>query len=77
MSKDLGDFDLGKPATKKYTPKKSVPNTRKPESASLADLNFKVSPEFRREFKMWASANDMSQKAVLEQAFEFLKQNYR
>jgi len=55
--KDLG-FDLGKPAPQKTraktAPKKSVPNTKKPESASLADLNFKVSPEFRREFKMWA-----------------------
>jgi len=39
-------------------------------------LNFKVSSEFKWEFKTWAASHQMSQKAVLEAAFELIKKNY-
>lgn len=51
-------------------------NTHKRESRAEVDLNFKVSAEFRREFKMWSAAHDMSQKAVLETAFDLLKKSH-
>lgn len=51
-------------------------NTQKRDSRAEVDLNFKVSAEFRREFKTWAAAHDMSQKAVLEAAFDLLKKSH-
>ena len=39
-------------------------------------LNFKVSPDFRREFKTYASAHDLKLSKLLELAFEsYRKQN--
>lgn len=76
MSKDLG---IGKPPSKKAEEKKQKPVTRnlkKPESGALVDLNFKVSPEFRREFKTFCASNDMKQKEALEQAFDILKKSF-
>lgn len=72
MAKSL-DLDLGKPAPKSQTAGRSSINTRKRESGSLVDLNFKVTPEFRREFKLWAASHDLKQKEVLEEAFRVLK----
>ncbi|MCW2272800.1 hypothetical protein GJ654_01740 [Rhodoblastus acidophilus] len=47
----------------------------KPKDAKKA-LNFKVSSEFRREFKTYASAHDMKLGKLLEVAFEsYRKQN--
>lgn len=72
MAKSL-DLDLGKPAQKFQTAGRSSINTRKREPGSLVDLNFKVTPEFRREFKLWAASHDLKQKEVLEEAFRVLK----
>lgn len=75
MAKDLG---IGAPPTQKKNTKEPVSkstNTEKNESGALVDLNFKVSAEFKREFKMWAAAHDISQKKTLELAFDSLKSN--
>lgn len=73
MAKSL-DLDLGQPKGKRKTANRSSVNTRKRESGDLVDLNFKVTPEFRREFKLWAASHEMKQKEVLEEAFRVLKQ---
>lgn len=70
MAKALG---IGKP-NKQINQTQTI-NTKKVESGKLVDLNFKVSAEFRKEFKMWATAHDMTQKELLETAFNQIKQN--
>lgn len=72
MAKSL-NLDLGKPEKNSRTAEKASLNTRKRESGNLVDLNFKVTPEFKREFKLWAAAHDLKQKEVLEEAFRALK----
>lgn len=72
MAKSL-DLDLGAPAKKSKTAGRSSLNTRKREAGNLVDLNFKVTPEFKREFKLWAASHDLKQKEVLEEAFKALK----
>lgn len=83
MAKDLGQNAVSIPKPKKKpeeTTKKpeqnKSKNTKKPESSAFADLNFKVSQEFKWEFKTWAASHQMSQKAALEEAFELLKKSY-
>ena len=66
-------LDLGTPVKKGNVVKSSI-NTKKKESGDTVDLNFKVSPEFKREFKLWAASHEMSQKAVLEAGFSSLKE---
>jgi hypothetical protein len=70
MAKTL---DIGKP-NKQINTTQTI-NTKKVESGKLVDLNFKVSAEFRKEFKMWSTAHDMTQKELLETAFNQIKQN--
>ena len=75
MAKDLG---IGAPPATNINTKKAVSkstNIEKNESGALVDLNFKVSAEFKREFKMWAASHDISQKRTLELAFDCLKSN--
>lgn len=74
MAKSL-DLDLGKPAGKTHSGGHSSLNTRKREAGNLVDLNFKVTPEFKREFKLWAASHDLKQKEVLEEAFRALKKS--
>lgn len=71
MAKNLG-LDLGTAPEKKGG--RVSTNTKRREAGAIVDLNFKVSAEFRREFKLWAAANDMTQKETLEHAFKLLKQ---
>ncbi len=63
---------IGKPKSSQI--KQETLNTRKRESTQLVDLNFKVSPEFYRSFKIYAASNDMSMKDVLMAAFSALKE---
>ncbi len=49
-------------------------NMARRESSVNVDLNFKVTAEFKRDFKLYAAANDMSQKDVLIGAFAALKE---
>ncbi len=77
MAKDLG---IGAPpGTKKSGVKKATSkalNTEKKEAGGTVDLNFKVSAEFKREFKMWSASHDLTQKRALELAFQSLKDNH-
>ncbi len=47
------------------------------ESASVPEhykhLDFKVPPEFHREFKTWAASHDLSMTALLIEAFQTLR----
>lgn len=54
------------------TAKATTSNLSKKENGKLVDLNFKVPPELKRSFKMYAAEHDMSQKEVLIKAFESL-----
>jgi hypothetical protein len=57
-------------------PETQSENTKQPESSNLVALNFKVSPEVKKDFKVWAAAHNKNQRAVLEEAFKLLKQHY-
>lgn len=48
-----------------------VGNTHKKEPGKWVDLSFKVTPEFRREFRQEALDNDMSHKLLLETMIEY------
>ena len=39
-------------------------------------LNFKVPPEFHREFKTWAASHDISMTALLVEAFGIMRERY-
>ena len=75
MAKDLG-ISLPSSRAPKGPGKKSG-NTNVPESGTLAALNFKVTPEFKKEFKVWAITHQKTQRAMLEEAFELLKKQYQ
>ncbi len=53
-------------------PRSSVVEAPKmePDAAGLQPLNFRVSAEFRREFKTYAAAHDMKLNELLKRAFE-------
>lgn len=42
-------------------------NLDRPESGALVPLNFRVTPEFRRELKAFAVANDLSMLDIMHQ----------
>lgn len=65
---------IKKPKTKNVAADSHSLNTNKRESTQLVDLNFKVSSEFHREFKIYAAANDMTMKEVMLAAFDALKE---
>lgn len=48
-------------------------NTSKPEAGEKVPLNFRVSPEMRRDFKAFAVEHDMQMVEVLEKAWETYK----
>lgn len=45
-------------------------NLTKPEPAKLVDLNFKVSAEFKKDFKIAAATQGITQKDLLQEVFE-------
>ena len=45
-------------------------NLVKPEPAKLVDLNFKVSAEFKKNFKIAAATQGISQKDLLQEIFK-------
>ena len=48
-------------------------NLERPEAATLKPLNFKVSPEFHREFKSLAAMHGMSMLDLLRESFDLVK----
>lgn len=51
-------------------------NTKQHEPGSLVALNFKVKPELKKEFKVWAASQGMTQREVLEKGFDLVKKLY-
>jgi hypothetical protein len=49
-------------------------NLMKPEPAKLVDLNFKVSAEFRKDFKIAAATHGIKQVELLQEIFEYWSQ---
>lgn len=49
--------------------------TRTPTSTDRVALNFSVSPEFRKDWNLFAATHDLSGVELLRQAFEAIKQN--
>ena len=69
------------PPPKKKTSKGEPPtnsetrsNLVKPEPAKLVDLNFKVSAEFKKDFKIAAATQGITQKDLLQFIFEYWSQ---
>ena len=50
-------------------------NLNRTPNENLKPLNFKVSAEFKREFKTYATVNDMSMVQLLQDCFEYYKQS--
>lgn len=48
-------------------------NLQRPEGGGLKPLNFKVSPEFHREFKSLAAVHGVSMLELLREGFELVK----
>ena len=66
---------------KKSTKLKHLPqlvpttNLSKRASNEYVDMSFKVDPDFRKEFRTYASELDISQKDLLMKAFYYLRDN--
>ncbi|MFN2200114.1 MAG: hypothetical protein ACK2UO_02855 [Caldilineaceae bacterium] len=52
-----------------------VHNLKKPESGDLKPLNFKVDPEFHRQFKSYAASHGISMLELLREGFELVKEH--
>lgn len=52
-------------------------NLVKPEPAKTVDLNFKVSAEFKKNFKIAAATQGISQKDLLQEIFEYWSERIR
>jgi len=48
-------------------------NLSQPDPNALANMNFKVSPDFHQEFKSYAINHGLSMLEVLEEGFELVK----
>lgn len=72
--------NIKKPNSKGAPPSLETPgpvvgnNTSKPEAGETVPLNFRVSPEMRREFKAFAAEHDMKMVEVLEDMWKSYKQ---
>ena len=51
-------------------------NLTKKDAGELVGMNFKVPPEFRREFKGYANDHDMKMLELLQNAYEFYKEHH-
>ena len=50
-----------------------VHNLKKPQSGDLKPMNFKVDPEFHREFKAFAASHGISMVDLLREGFDLVK----
>lgn len=67
-----------KKKTTKGTPppaERSSDNLTKAASNELVSINFKVSPEFHREFKTYAVQHDISMVELLQRCFDVYKES--
>lgn len=54
-------------------PQDASHNLQKPEAGELVPMNFKVSPEFKKEFKGFANDHDLTMVDLLKAAYELYK----
>ena len=67
---------IAKPTNSSSKGTKGVPvnqTTTNLDTEELANMNFKVSASFRREFRTYASEHDMSMRELLEKSFNAFK----
>jgi hypothetical protein len=50
-------------------------NLKKPQSGDLKPLNFKVDPEFHRQFKSFAALHGISMVDLLREGFDLVKEH--
>ena len=55
------------------SPVAAVHNLKKPQSGALKPLNFKVDPEFHRQFKTFAALHGISMLELLREGFDLVK----
>ena len=56
-------------------PEQTRSNLDKPQSDELANLNFKVPSDFKRDFKIAAAQRGITQVNLLQEIFEFWSQH--
>lgn len=54
-------------------PSQTLQNIDRPEAGTLEALNFKVPPEFKREFKTFAAVHGIKMVDVLREGFDLVK----
>ncbi len=54
----------------------TVANLEKPEPNMIDNLNFKVTPEFKRAFRIYAVTRGITSKELLERCFEFYQEHH-
>ena len=70
----------GRPGGRKGAPPAAAAagaNLGRPDGAALKPLNFRVSPEFHREFKTFAATQGRSMVDVLHEAFDLVRAKHR
>lgn len=69
--------NASRPGTKhkNVSPAETMPHRNDSESETLAPLNFKVTKEFRREFKTYASQHDIKMVELLHEGFRLVKEH--
>jgi hypothetical protein len=70
--------NVPKPKSSKGAPPpvtKTIGNLEKPEPTGLAALNFKVPPELKHEYKLYAATKGISMLQLLREGFEVVKEH--
>ena len=65
----------GTPPTTASGPTTVTNNTDKAAKGDLIPLNFAVPAEFKKDFKLFATMNDIAMVDLLKKSFEFYKEN--
>jgi hypothetical protein len=58
------------------TTAQTMANLDKPEPGGIDNLSFKVSPEFKRAFRIYAMTRGITAKELLERCFEFYEEHH-
>lgn len=57
-------------------PVQTVANLEKAEPGTIDNLNFKVTPEFKRTFRIYAMSRGITSKQLLERCFVFYQEHH-
>ena len=53
-----------------------IQNLKQPAEKELHNLSFKLSPEFKKEYKLYAAERGMTMLEVLQESFKLYKERY-